>query len=226
MWWMAFVQKATYVDAFGKRMEAYRVGMGDFGVAVLPPSKDFGDFVTQSYPAHMFMYYWFIRITDIRGKGAVIIPLASSIAWEVYEERVLGTSPVSLGDIVFGALGGILAEILPENIVLDYRITPSPNAKVSYPNTGNPSLDTLIYKLNTNYTPFSITLKKISKPYTFLIGFSYAYGENYPYNYPYKPDSIPSIEISTENIININLLNPAPLIPNSPTINLGVVREF
>lgn len=227
MWWVSFINKTTYTDAYGKSMDAYRIGTENINIMILPPEKDLGDFLFQSYPAHFFTYYWFSKILGIKGKYAILIPASSSMLWEIYEEKVLKTSPISIGDIIFGILGGMFSGALPDDIYVEYRFTPSRKAKVSYPNTGNPSLDTLIYKLNTNYTPFSITLRKVSGLWSYYVSFAYSYGDgDYPYDYPYKPDSIPSILISTETFIFTDLMRTVPLVPNSPTITLGFLKTF
>jgi hypothetical protein len=189
MWILTFFEKADYVDVFGRKIESYRVGVGEVEFFILPPSKDIGDFIFQSYPAHMFLYYWAVKTLSFRDNRAIIFPFVSSVFWELVEEKVLKTTPISIGDIFVGVLGGFLAKTLPENVRIYYSFTPLKTAKVGYPFTGIPSLDSIIYILGNR---------------TLNFGFSYAY------SYPYKPDSIPSFVISTDRPFYLSHFDPSP----------------
>ena len=229
MWILTFFEKADYVDVFGRRMEAYRVEVGGVGVFVLPPSKDVGDLIFQSYPPHMFLYYWTVKFLGFKDERALIFPLVSSIFWELFEEKILRTTPISLGDIFMGIMGGILAKTLPDNVLIYYSFTPLKTAKIGYPFTGIPSVDSIIYSLNTNYTPFKLELRYVFKDKELNFGFSYAYSprrNDYPYKYPYKPDSIPSFVISTKRIIYLSHFEHPPIVSNSPTFNLTFSQSF
>jgi hypothetical protein len=228
MWIITFFEKAEYVDVFGRKMVSYRVGVGEVGFFILPPSKDIGDFIFQSYPAHMFAYYWAVKTLKFKDNRAIIFPFVSSVFWELVEEKILKTTPISIGDIFVGVLGGFLAKTLPENIRISYSFTPLKTAKVDYPFTGIPSLDTIIYSLNTNYTPFKMEINYILGNRTLNFGFSYAYSprKDYPYRYPYKPDSIPSFVISTDRPLYLSHFDPSPLLPNSITLSLNLSQTF
>jgi hypothetical protein len=95
MWIITFFEKADYVDVFGRKIESYRVGVGEVEIFILPPSKDIGDFIFQSYPAHMFLYYWAVKTLSFRDNRAIIFPFVSSVFWELVEEKILKTTPVS-----------------------------------------------------------------------------------------------------------------------------------
>ena len=191
MWIITFFEKADYVDVFGRKIESYRVGVGKVEFFILPPSKDIEDFIFHSYPVHMFAYYWAVKALKFKDNRAIIFPFVSSVFWELFEENILKTTPISIGDIFVGVLGGFLAKTLPENIRISYSFTPLKTAKVDYPFTGIPS-----------YTPFKMEINYILGNRTLNFGFSYAYSpppsKDYPYRYPYKPDSIPSFVISTD----------------------------
>ncbi len=135
MWILTFFEKADYVDVFGSRL-----GVGEVEIFILPPSKDIEDFIFQSYPVHMFAYYWAVKALNFKDNRAIIFPFVSSVFWELVEEKVLKTTPVSIGDILVGVLGGFLAKTLPENIRISYSFTPLKTVKVGYPFTGIPSL--------------------------------------------------------------------------------------
>ncbi len=228
MWILTFFYKADYVDVFGRRMEAYRVGIGNVGVFVLPPSKDLGDLFFQSYPPHMLVYYWTVKAWGFKDERAIIFPFVSSVCWELIEEKILRTTPVSLGDILVGIVGGILAVTLPDHIHILYSFSPLRVSKIGYPFTGIPSLDSLIYSLNTNYTPFKFELEYVLGNMILGFGLSYAYSptNEYPYRYPYKPDSIPSFVIGTHRVIYLSHFDPSPLVPNIPTFNLSISQTF
>ncbi len=107
----AFWEWGTYYTAEGDWYEAVWVNLGFTRVAFASERYEFADYFHQFYHGHFSLWY---HLEKILGKGlgraSFWVSLATIPAWELFEERVLRSAPVSAMDMAWAALGVFLAD--------------------------------------------------------------------------------------------------------------------
>ena len=107
----ALFEWGRYYTAEGDWYEAVWLNLGFTRVAFASERYEFDDYFHQFYHGHFSLWYHLDKLLESRiGRAGFWLSLASAPAWELVEERVIRSAPVSLTDIAWAWLGVFLAD--------------------------------------------------------------------------------------------------------------------
>ncbi len=141
---------------------------------------EFGQWFFSSYQLHFLGFYTLERaLYPHMGSGALPLVVGSSVAWELVEEKVLRTCPVSVMDIAWSCLGAFMADAHSrgqlKHIGFRYNWLPM-TMRQSYIREmpGSGELAVLVWRLVPgNYNPYSFSFYTQSSNTTVELGFTY-----------------------------------------------------